>query len=292
MRLIIRPLLALAVASFALPATAQDISAALTGTRIPLWAEGVPGFADRRAIHEVSREYWTRQVNDPSIHFYAADPALASGAAVLIMPGGAHEFLVTTSEGHDVARWFAARGITAFVLYSRLAREEAAPWDYEDARQDADRAMRLIRSRAASFAIDPAKVGVMGFSAGGELARWTLLSPAAPPEGSGDSLDSGNARPDFGLLVFPGPLAMPGEVISPATPPIMLSTANDDECCAQSTIDIFLSLRAGGAPAELHVYQAGGHAYNMGENTPFVSLQNWPTTIEDWLVDRGLMRGR
>lgn len=262
------------------------------GTRIELWSEGVPGFAERRTIREVSEDYWTRNVNDPSVHYYAADRARATGAAVLIIPGGAHEFLVTTSEGHDVARWFAERGVAAFVLYYRLAREEGAPWDFEDSRQDADRAMRLIRGLSNTFQIDPAKVGVMGFSAGGQLARWSLLSPLAPIEGTGDRLDTGDARPDFGLLVFPGPLAMPGEAISPETPPILLSTAADDECCAQPTIDLFLDLRAGGAPAELHVYQEGGHAYNMGENTPLVSLQNWPSTIEDWMVDRGFMRAR
>ncbi len=277
-------LLALSMLVASAPLAAQE--------RIPLWQAGVPGFEERRTIAEVSQDYWTRQVNDPSIHFYPADPVLATGSAVLIMPGGAHEFLVTTSEGHDVARWFASRGAAAFVLYYRLARAGDAPWDFGDARQDADRAMRTIRASAADFAVDPAKIGVIGFSAGGELARWSLLSPPAPPEGEGDALDAGNARPDFGLLVFPGPLAMPGEVISPATPPILLATANDDDCCAQPTIDIFLDLRAGGAPAELHVYQEGGHAFNMGENTPLVSLQNWPGTIEDWMVDRGLMRAR
>lgn len=276
-----------AVAAAALaagPLCAQD-----NGLRFRLWPDGIPGFAERRAIPEVSREYWTRHVNDPSVHYHPADPARADGSAVLILPGGAHEFLVTTSEGHDVARWFAERGVAAFVLYYRLAREDGAPWDFEDARQDADRAMRLIRARATEFGVDPAKLGVMGFSAGGELARWTLLSPPAPPEGEGDSLDTGDARPSFGILVFPGPLAMPGEAIGPDTPPVMLSTALDDECCAQSTLDIFNALRAGGAPVELHAYQAGGHAHNMGENTPFVSLKNWPTTIEDWMVDRGFM---
>lgn len=132
--------------------------------------------------------------------------------------------------------------------------------------------MCLIRASAADFAVDPAKIGGRGFSAGGELARWSLLSPPAAREGEGDALDTGNARPDFGLLVFPGPLAMPGEAILPETPPILLSATADDECCAQSTIDIFLDLRAGGASAELHIYQEGDHAYNMGENTPLVSL--------------------
>jgi acetyl esterase/lipase len=259
------------------------------GERIALWETGVPGFEERRDIPEVSQDWWTKQVNDPSIHFYAAENALANGSAVLIMPGGAHQELVTTTEGHAVAAWFAQRGVAAFVLYYRLAREEGAPWNIEDARQDAERAMRTIRARADELGVNPDAVGVIGFSAGGELARMSLFSPPVPPEGEGDGLDQGEAVPDFGILVFPGPMAGKIENMGPETPPVLLSAAADDECCSQPTIDIFMALRAAGAPAELHIYQEGGHAYNMGEASDLVSLQNWPGTIEQWMVDRGFM---
>ena len=262
------------------------------GERFALWDNGVPGFEDRKDIAEISQDWWTKQINDPSIHYFPADAALSNGSAVLIMPGGGHIELVTTTEGNAVAHWLAERGVTAFILYYRLANEEDAPWEISDARQDAERAMRMIRARAEEFSVNPEAIGVMGFSAGGELARMTLLSPPEAPEGEGDEIDQGNSRPDFGILVFPGPWAMEVEEIGPDTPPIMLSTAADDECCAQPTIDIFSKLRAGGAPAELHVYQEGGHAYNMGEATDLVSLQNWPSTIEDWMVDRGFMMAR
>jgi len=270
-------------------ATSVEAPAVPTGERIALWENGVPGFEERRDIPEVSEDWWTKQINDPSIHFYPADEALANGTAVLIMPGGGHQELVTTTEGRDVAGWFVERGVTAFVLYYRLAREEDAPWNIEDARQDAERAMRMIRARAEEFSVNPDALGVMGFSAGGELARMTLFSPSVPPEGDGDAFDEGDAAPDFGILVFPGPMAGEIENMGPDTPPILLSTAADDECCSQPTIDIFTALRASGAPAELHVYQEGGHAYNMGEATDLVSLQNWPGTIEEWMIDRGLV---
>ncbi|MXO87695.1 alpha/beta hydrolase fold domain-containing protein [Altererythrobacter aestuarii] len=262
------------------------------GTRIALWDNGVPGHEERREIAQVSREYWTRQVNDPAIVHFPAAAGTGTGASVVIMPGGAHEFLVTTTEGTDVARWFAARGVSAFVLYYRLANEEVSPWDIEDARQDAERAVRLIRARADQFALDPHKIGVMGFSAGGELARMTLLSPPVPPEGAGDALDRGDARPDFGILVFPGPMHGDVEDTGPGAPPLLLSAAADDECCSQPVIDIFLAYRAAGGSAELHIYQEGGHAYNMGEASDLVSLQRWPGRIEDWMVDRGLMAPR
>ena len=260
------------------------------GVRIALWEGGVPGHEDRRSIPEISQDYWTRQVNDPSIRYFAPWAGRESGAAVLIMPGGAHEFLVTTTEGVDVARWFAQRGVAAFVLHYRLMREEGSPWTIDDARQDAERAMRTIRARSVEWGIDPDKVGVVGFSAGGELARMTMLSPPVASPGEGDAVDALSALPDFGILVFPGPLKANSEAIGPDSPPVLLSVANDDECCSQPTIDLFLDYRRAGGPAELHVYQEGGHAYNMGEATPLVSLRNWPRTITDWMTDRGLLQ--
>lgn len=122
------------------------------------------------------------------------------------MPGGAHEFLVITSEGNDAARWFNERGIAAFVLRYRLFRGKDSPYKFEHARQDAERAMRTIRAHAGEWKLDPHKIGVVGFSAGGELARVTLLSPPVPAPGKGDAIDRLSARPDFGVLVFPGPL--------------------------------------------------------------------------------------
>jgi dienelactone hydrolase len=129
----------------------------------------------------------------------------------------------------------------------------------------------------------------MGFSAGGELARMTMLSPPVAPPGAGDPLDTLSARPDFGILVFPGPLKAEDEAITADAPPVLLSAANDDECCAQPTLDVFIAYREAGALAELHMYAAGGHAYNMGEATPLVSLQNWPDRITDWMTDRGYL---
>ena len=149
--------------------------------------------------------------------------------------------------------------------------------------------MRTIRANAARWGIDRDKVGVMGFSAGGELARMTLLSPPVAPPGTPDAVDTMDARPDFGVLVFPGPLKSEDEAVTAGAPPVLLSVALDDECCAPPTIDIFNAYVAAGAPVELHAYQEGGHAYNMGEATDYVSLRNWPDTIDEWLTDRGLL---
>ncbi len=276
-----------ASALLAVSASAQDVPD--PGERIDLWQGGVPGHEDRASIPEESRDYWTRTINNPSLRYFAAAPERRTGAAVIIMPGGGHELLVTTTEGSDVARWFAERGVGAYVLSYRLFRQKGSPWTITDSRQDAGRAVRLLRSRAEEFDIDPQRIGVMGFSAGGELARMTLLSPPVAPAGSGDAIDRFSARPDFGILVFPGPQKADGETITADSPPLLLSAANDDECCAQPVVDVFDAYRAAGASVELHMYAAGGHAYNMGEATPFVSLRHWPERITDWMTDRGLL---
>ena len=195
-----------------------------------------------------------------------------------------------TSEGKDVARWFAERGVAAFVLRYRLFRGKESPaiYRFENAREDAERAMRTIRSRAGEFHVDSARIGVVGFSAGGELARVTALSPPVPAPGPGDAIDRLSPRPDFGILVFPGPLHGE-EAITAASPPLLLAATNDDQCCSQPIIDLMAAYRAAGASAEMHMYAIGGHAFNMGERTPYVSLRHWPDRITDWMTDRGLL---
>jgi acetyl esterase/lipase len=158
----------------AAPALAQDPPP--EPQRIALWRDGAPGFESRKAIPEQAESYWLKPVNDPSITYFPARAGRETGAAVLILPGGAHEFLVIHSEGDEVARWFNERGVAAFVLRYRLFRGKDSPYSFDHARQDAERAMRTIRSRAAEWKLDSHRIGVIGFSAGGELARVTLLS--------------------------------------------------------------------------------------------------------------------
>jgi acetyl esterase/lipase len=280
-----RPLVALAATAFAclsLPALAQD------GTRYPLWPHGAPGFESRATMPEESADYWTKHINNPSITAFLPEKSKANGAAVVIVPGGGHRLIVITTEGNDVARWYAARGVAAFVVRYRLFREEGTPYSEEDARADTERAMRLVRSRAAEFGIDPKRIGIMGFSAGGELARMATLSPPVAPRGKGDAIDKLSARPDFAILEFPGALKAE-ETVTKESPPMLLTAANDDHCCSASLVDLLQSYRAAGASVELHMYAAGGHAFNMGEDTPLVSLQHWPEHISDWMSDRGLL---
>jgi len=275
-----RLLFAGCLAIFAGAAAAQE--------RLPLWSHGAPGFEARASIPEVSQDYWTKHVNNPSITAYLPDPAKANGTGVLVVPGGGHTLLVTTTEGDAVAKWLNDRGVAAFVLRYRLFREEGSPYKLEDARADTERAMRLIRAHADQFHVDPHRVGVIGFSAGGELARMVALSPPVQTRGKGDAIDQQPARPDFAMLIFPGPLHGEEHVTKDA-PPVFLAAANDDQCCSQPPIDVLGLYRKAGASAELHIYRAGGHAYNLGERTELISLKHSPQQIEDWLSDLGLL---
>jgi acetyl esterase/lipase len=260
--------------------------AASAQERFPLWAHGAPGFEARASIPEISQDYWTKHVNNPSVTAYL--PAHPNGTAIVVIPGGGHTLLVTTTEGSAVGKWLNERGVTAFVLRYRLFREEGSPYTLEDARADTERAVRFVRANASKFNVDPHRIGVIGFSAGGELARMVTLSPPVPPRGKGDAIDTISARPDFAMLIFPGPLHGE-EHVTKDSPPIFLAAANDDQCCSQPPIDVLKLYREAGASAELHIYRAGGHAYNLGERTDLIALKHSPQQIEDWLSDSGLL---
>ncbi|MBR0552874.1 alpha/beta hydrolase [Stakelama marina] len=263
-------------------------SPALAQQRTYLWEHGAPGLEARADIPEISKDYWTKHVNNPSITAYLPDPKNATGTAIVILPGGGHRLLVTTTEGSDVAHWLADRGVAAFVVRYRLFREEGSPYSEDDARADAERAMRMVRHDAAQYGIDPHRIGVWGFSAGGELARMVTLSPPVAPRGTPDAIDAVSEKPDFAILEFPGPLHAE-EHVTAESPPVLLAAANDDTCCSGPTVDVLNAYRKAGASVEMHLYAAGGHAFNMGEDTPLVSLQHWPERVIDWLSDRGLL---
>src|SRR5512139_2289869 len=138
--------------------------------RLPLWPGGAPGSEARRGEAELAQDYWVRNIHDPSLTVFLPAAGTANGAAVIVVPGGGHRLLVYKAEGEEPAAFLARRGVTAFALKHRLAREEGSTYTIEgDARADAYRALRLVRSHAAEWQIDPSRIGIMGFSAGGEV---------------------------------------------------------------------------------------------------------------------------
>ncbi|MCB0542066.1 MAG: alpha/beta hydrolase [Lewinellaceae bacterium] len=254
---------------------------------IPLWENGAPGFEDRKDEPEQARDWWVKNIHHPSLSVFQPPADKTNGTAVVICPGGGHRALVFNSEGRDAAIYLNSIGVAAFVLKYRLFREENTPYTEAHARQDGLRAMRVVRSRTAEFGIDSTRIGIMGFSAGGELAAWTSFSSSAAADPTAeDAVERTSARPDFQVLIYPGPLAVP-DSLSSAPPPAFMLAANDDECCSEPLLKLAGLYRAAGVPIELHLYAQGNHAFNMGNRSKLASIKTWPARLTDWLHDNG-----
>jgi acetyl esterase/lipase len=149
--------------------------------------------------------------------------------------------------------------------------------------------MRTVRARAAEWNIDPNRIGVMGWSAGGEVAALVAYPPVGGDASSKDPIERVSARPDFQILIYPGPLGIP-EKISRDAPPLFLLGAADDEWVANVLFDLTRKYHDAGASIETHIYAQGKHAFNMGQRSGYVSIRNWPQRMAEWLQDRGYTR--
>jgi acetyl esterase/lipase len=250
----------------------------------PLWPEGVPGAVG------------TEDADKPSLTHYI--PANPNGAAVLVCPGGGYGALAMDHEGKQVAEWFNSFGVSAFILKYRLGPRYHNPAMLDDAR----RAMRMIRTRAAELKVDPAKIGVMGFSAGGHLAS-SLSTHFKDGE-----------RPDFAVLVYPvisfttrythsgsmrnllGTNPDPALVwdfsnelkVTAQTPPTFLFHTNGDTGVPpENSVLYYMALRTAGVEAELHIYQNGRHGVGLAPKDPVLST--WPARLKDWMMVRSLI---
>jgi len=250
----------------------------------PLWPGGAPGAVG------------SEDADRPELTAYAA--AKPNGTAVLVCPGGGYGHLAMDHEGKQVAEWFNSLGVTAFVLKYRLGPRYRHPAMLDDAKQ----AMRVIRSRAAQLGIQPNRVGVMGFSAGGHLAS-TLAT----------HFDEGS-RPDFAILGYPvitltakythkgslqnllGPNPDPKLVealsnekqVTAQTPPTFLFHTDDDAAVpAENSMLYYMALKQAGVPAEIHIYAKGRHGVGLAQANPVLST--WPGRLKDWMSVRGFL---
>src|SRR5688500_1859270 len=260
---------------------------------IPLWEKGAPGFESRRYEPEQHQDWWYKNINNPSLTVFLPPKGKANGTAVIVAPGGGHRELVFNPEGVEPAQYLASLGVTAFALKYRLFREPGSVYKLQHTTADITRAMRTVRARAAEWQLDPKRIGVMGWSAGGEVAA---LVAYLPKDGAGagnpaatDPIERAGARPDFQILVYPGPFGIPARIPRDA-PPLFLLGAADDEWVAGVLFDLARKYHAAGAPIETHIYAQGQHAFNMGQRSEFVSIRNWPTRMAEWLQDRGYLR--
>jgi acetyl esterase/lipase len=253
---------------------------------IPLWQNGAPGFESRKNEKEEAKDWWVRNIHNPSLTVFLPPKEIATGTSVVICPGGGFLSLVFNAEGRDAAKFFNSIGVAACVLMYRWFRVENSPYKPEHVKQDIFRAMRLVRSRAKDFNIDTARIGVMGFSAGGEVAGWVSYYFTDKNYSNADAIDKVSARPAFQVLIYPGPLAVPDSVSS-SSPPTFLLAANDDECCSEPVVKLLEMHRRAKVPVEAHLYAKGNHAFNMGNRSSLTTIKTWPQRLIDWLKDNG-----
>jgi acetyl esterase/lipase len=273
-----------------------------SGTVIPLWPEGVPGAKPTPGEEQVQKDR-VSNVHVPTLTHFPAPGSGASKAAVVICPGGGYQVLAFGHEGIDVAKRLNEMGISAFIVKYRL-REYGHPAPL----QDALRAIRIVRSRAAEFGVAPDRIGVMGFSAGGHLAATAATLFDAPDGRTGATLDAVSARPDFAALIYPvitlkGPFAhagsrrnLIGETPDPAqidrlspelqvtknTPPAFLvHTAEDKAVPLENSLVFYQAIRSAGGSAELHLYEKGPHGFGLGQALGPAS--DWPARLETWM---------
>lgn len=259
-------------------------------TVIPLWPKGAPGFESRRNEPEQAKDYWVKNIHNPSLTVYPAPADKATGAAIVVCPGGGHRLLVYNAEGVRPAKFFNNLGITVFILKYRLGRDTLSPYKIDvHAKADGYRAMRLVHSRAAEFGIDTNRIGLMGFSAGGEVVDMIAFKDTKGNPKAVDSVDRASAKANFIIQVYPGPGFMP-ELIPADAPPAFLVAANDDVCCSPPLIQLLQKYREAKVPVEMHLYAKGDHAFNMGTNRKLVSINNWPQRLADWLEDSHILK--
>lgn len=268
---------------------------------VPLWPEGVPGEADLKLPAETREEknqdgIWrVGNVAAPTLQVYPAPADNNSGAAVVVCPGGGYNILAITHEGEQVCEWLNAIGVTGILLKYRVPRREGLEKHHAPL-QDVQRAISLTRGKAAEWKIDPNKIGVLGFSAGGHLATMALTAHGAPrtyparPE-----IDGVSCRPDFGILIYPAylksetdPNALSPEIeVTPDTPPVFMTIAHGDKAFVEGNALLYLALQRAGVPTELHIFAKGGHGFGMkriGEE-----VEKWPQFAGNWLRAMGFL---
>ena len=290
---------------------ALTVLAAERGEEILLWPNGAPGSEGMTKSQEVSKpsvseKYKTLPGNFtvshiPSIFVFLPPAAKATGAAMIVAPGGGHNQLVMEKEGWEIAEWLNARGIAAFVLKYRLARAPGSKYTLpEHVYADAARSMRLVRSRASEWKLDPARIGFIGFSAGGEVTGMIETKYDGGNASAEDPIERASSRPDFTVLVYPSYRpgarqaaadAKPLFPILDDAPPVFMMCTTEDRSHVEPTVKFYLELEAKKIPVEMHIYQAGPHGVALRPTTPpGLPVQTWGDRLKDWLAARGISK--
>jgi acetyl esterase/lipase len=280
------------LAGFSVPTTAAEF------TTIHLWEKGAPGTPP------------TKPQDEPEL-YVKLPTAPSTGTAVIILPGGGYGGLAMTYEGLDVADWFGSFGVTGFVLKYRM---RGTGHMHPVPMMDGQRAIRTVRARAAEWKVDPSRIGVLGFSAGGHLASTLGTHFDKGDAKSPDAIDRVNSRPDFLILCYPvisftaktshrGSIAnllgktpdpellhsLSNETqVTPRTPPTFIfQTSEDKGVPAENAVAFYLALHQAGVPAEMHIFQDGPHGVGLAKTLP--GAKEWPNLCRNWLQVNGLL---
>lgn len=276
-----------------------EVSAEKVRTEL-LWPNGAPGAKG------------DEDGDKPSLTICLPAQGKATGAAVVICPGGGYGNLAVDHEGRQVAEWLNSKGIAGFIL---KYRHRGTGYGHPAPLQDAQRAIRLVRSRAKEWNVDPQRIGILGFSAGGHLASTAGTHFDSGDKGSADAVEQVGCRPDFMVLVYPvisftetythrgsrknllgespdkqlvESLSNERQVTSKTPPTFLVHTDEDTGVPAENSVSFFLALRKAKVPAELHVYEKGPHGFGLGK--PGDAVASWPTRCEEWMRVMGFLR--
>jgi acetyl esterase/lipase len=272
---------------------------------LALWPKGAPGeinqFGEERDMtkptdNQIAGRPVVRlgNVTNATLTIFPAPKDKDTGTAVVVFPGGGYHIIAYDLEGTEVCEWLNSIGVTAVLVKYRVPKRPNQP-RHAAPLQDAQRAVGLVRSRAAELGLEPNRIGVLGFSAGAHLAA-TLAANTARTYPPVDAADAVSCRPDFMFLIYPGYLTLkdqghkvaPEVAVTPNTPPTFLLMTQDDPIGVETVLHYSLALKQSGVPFELHVYPTGGHGYGLRRTEN--PLTAWPDRAEDWMRSRGLLR--
>jgi acetyl esterase/lipase len=276
----------------------SGVLAAADRPEIALWDRGAPG-SEGKTEKEVGEPpnqahgyLKVTGVHNPSVTVFMPPADKATGAAMIIAPGGGHAFLNFDQEGTNVAEYLNGIGVVGLVLKYRLAREPGSTYTIEgNALADAQRAIRLTRARASEGNINPARIGIIGFSAGGELAALAATRFDSGNPEAADPVDRVSSRPDFVALIYPG-IRADGYTIPKDMPLTFMLCADNDRGPSTALSVLYPKLKTAGVQTELHVYATGGHGFGINANTknPSPAATGWQFRLGDWLKEIGVLK--
>ena len=257
---------------------------------LDVWPGAIPGetgnIGEEKFIQKPGEKVQKlTNVTKPTLTVYR--PAKDTGAAVVICPGGGYSILAWDLEGTEVADWLNANGVTGIILKYRVPKRPGQK-PQEAPLRDAQRAMSLVRSKAVEWGIDPKRIGMLGFSAGGNLTALACTHFDQRTYEAIDEVDKISCRPDFGVLVYPAWLVPDGKEelsdefpVNKLTPPMFLAHAGDDKISPANSALMYLALKRAGVPADLHIYSSGGHGFGLRPTTQPCST--WPARCAEWM---------